>query len=66
MGPTQIVDLIIGKVCSEFHSGEAQCDHPPALVKGGTARNSNSQALGVGLSNWVSHSIENRYKPSPG
>jgi hypothetical protein len=49
-------------VYSGFHLGEARCDHPPSPPLTGLQRETlTARRWGVGLSNSVSHSIENRY-----
>lgn len=52
---------------SGFPLGEVRCEHPPLphLDQGGGERETpTASRWGVGLRNWISHSIENRYIPS--
>jgi hypothetical protein len=50
-------------IYSGFHSGEVRCEHPPCPPWQGWVQPETHPARrwGVGLSNGVSHSMENRY-----
>jgi hypothetical protein len=52
---------------SRFHSGEVRCEHPlpPCQGYGVQRQTPTVRRWGVGLSNGVSHSMENRYIPEP-
>jgi hypothetical protein len=51
---------------SGFYSGEVRYDHPPAppYQRWVQRETPTASRWGVGLSNWVSHPIENRYSPN--